>query len=156
MSEEKMKHIKALAREILVLCEDIPESVRKEKPEISPKKQAPVTTGTDFTTIHAKSKDYDLLNVDVHKVSEPTSGVNKTTNKEWSRQSIDISDQEGQHRELVAWGDLTEKLSKIRVGDRLNVTNVKEVRVYKEKLQFTIGSNTEIEIQAYSGGQHRL
>ena len=34
-----MKAIKALAREILVLCEDIPESVRKETPKISPKKE---------------------------------------------------------------------------------------------------------------------
>ena len=101
MSEDKMKAIKALAREILVLCEDIPESVRKETPEISPKKQAPMTTGTDFCSIHAKDTEFDLKNVTVEIVYDSKSGT-ASTGKEWTKQSIMISDADGQQRELIA------------------------------------------------------
>ena len=149
MSEEKMKHIKALAREILVLCEDIPESVRKEKPEISPKKPA---SGTDFSLIHAKDTEFDLKNVTIEIVYDSKSGT-ASTGKEWTKQSIMISDADGQQRELIAWGDHMNHFAGLKKGQTIDVLVVGKCTEYKGKLQFTLGGNSSIEVV---GGQHRL
>ena len=148
MSEDKMKAIKALAREILVLCEDIPESVRKEKPEIPPKKPA---SGTDFSLIHAKDTEFDLKNVTVEIMYDKKSGI--SNNKEWATQSIMISDADGQQRELIAWGDHMNHFEGLKKGQTIDVLVVGKCTAYQGKLQFTLGSNSEIQVV---GGQHIL
>ena len=153
MSEDKMKHIKALAREILVLCEDIPAEVKKsekkEVPEISPKKP---TSGTDFSLIHAKDTEFDLKNVTIETVFDSKSGT-ASTGKEWTKQSIMISDADGQQRELIAWGDHMNHFAGLKKGQTIDVLVVGKCTEYKGKLQFTLGSSSEIKVV---GGQHIL
>ena len=147
MSDDKMKQIKALAREILVLCEDIPAEV---KPQISPRKE-----GTSFKLITTDTKDFDLQDITVSKVFEQKSGTSKS-GVAWSKQSIMVKDAYGQEREMIAWGDTMDKFDDLTEGTRIDVYTIKGVTEYKGKHQYTIGSQTDIRIVESAGGNHVL
>ena len=103
-----------------------------------------VADGTSFADIELEYKEFDLFNVDVHKVFDKKTGKRGDGN-EWTKQSLIIKDQAGQERELIAWGDHIATFDTIRIGDRLDILCVAKVTEYKDKMQFTIGHNTSIE-----------
>ena len=138
----------------------------KETPEIPPKKKIDplveahialtkkpsITTGTDFSLIHAKDTEFDLKNVTIETVFDSKSGT-ASTGKEWTKQSIMISDADGQQRELIAWGDHMNHFAGLKKGQTIDVLVVAKCTEYKGKLQFTLGGNSSIDVV---GGQHRL
>ena len=144
--EERVKNLLIEALQILGFAGEIFD--KKEIPEISPKKPA---SGTDFSLIHAKDTEFDLKNVTIEIVYDKKSGV--SNNKEWAKQSIMISDADGQQHELIAWGDHMNHYAGLKKGQVINVLVVGKCTEYKGKLQFTLGGNSEIQVV---GGQHIL
>ena len=135
------ERIRELALEILSLLDE-------EHEQEAPVDKTPTKathTGTSFNIITLDKKDFNLVAVDVSKISPETSGTSPA-GKEWFRQGVMLTDAYGQTRELVAWGTDIELFRGLRVGDRLNITNIKRVNEYKGKHQYIISSATEIEI----------
>ena len=148
MTDERDKQVKYHLREALKLLENIPEDVKQKAPEISPRKSQ---EGTDFTGIHAKDIEFDLHHVTIEVVYDRKDGV--TNGKPWEKQSLMISDYTGQQRELIAWGDHMNHFAGLKKDQVITVLCVGKCTEYKGKLQFTLGSNSEVEV---IGGQHRL
>ena len=149
MSEDKLRRIKALAREILFLCENIPDYEKEEQPE-SPPPKAGEAKRTLFEDIMLEDTEFDVWGVDVSKIFPEKAGTTKEGTA-WTKQSIILTDASGDTRELIAWGSTIEKYRGLRVGDRVNILCVAKVSTYtysktgKTVIQFTIGGNTELE-----------
>ena len=117
----------------------------KETPEISPK-----TEGTSFADINPEFVEFDVFDATVSKVFDVKAFVRKDGGA-GTKQSLIITDKNGLERELLAWEDHTAKFDRVRVGDLIHITCISKVNTYTYKtgktvVQFTIGSNTEIEI----------
>lgn len=113
----------------------------------TPTSSEPRAEGTPFNRIDVDTKDFNLINVEITKVYPVKSGTRKTDGTEWVKQSLMIKDVYGEERELVAWGDHTEKFENMLTGYKLTIMNVSKVTEYKDKLQFVIGSTTEVLVQ---------
>ena len=141
--ETQVREAKGLIREALKILENIDgaiEVTKKKKPKIPPKSSV---ESTDFTGIHARDVQFDLFNVTIETVYDEKAGV--TNGKAWTKQSLMISDGREQ-RELIAWGDHMNHYEGLTKGQVLNVLCVAKCTVYQEKLQFTIGTNTDIDV----------
>jgi hypothetical protein len=145
MSDE----IKLLQEEIEILEKAlviIKRFTKKESPESSPKNPQ----GTSFKLITLDQKDFDVQDVIITKLFDIKEGTSPK-GVQWIKRSMVIRDQYEQEREVIAWGDMVDKMKRLAEGDRLDVYGFKEVSQYTKRdnsviTQFVVGSGTDIRL----------
>lgn len=148
MNEQDKAKLIELATAILDILEGFkPATDRAVKEEITLKE---LFVGTAFKGIALSAKDFNLLSVDVSKIFPEKTGERKDGG-EWKKQSLMITDFQDEKRELIAWGGDIDKIARLRLGDRLDIHNVKQVTEWEKKdgtkaTQFVLGSNSTVEI----------
>jgi hypothetical protein len=146
MNEEEKKQLIAHATAILDILEGFKPATER------PPTLLERALGTSFADIDLGYEQFDVRGVDIAKIFPEKSFIRKSDGGEGQKQSIIIKDHEDTERELIAWGSDIDKFRSLRVGDRIDILCIKNVKEYthsktgKVSTQFTISGNTDISI----------
>ena len=155
MNEEEKKQLIAHATAILDILEGFKPATER------PPKLLELALGTLFADIDLEFEQFDVRGVHIAKIFPEKTFIRKSDGGEGQKQSLIIKDFNDQERELIAWGSDIDKFRSLRVGDMLNIENIKKVSEYthsktqKTVIQFTISGQTDITIVT-DKEQHQL